>query len=192
VRARWARDEAEALDATQDFFVHLVTGDLRERADPGRGRFRAYVRAALAKFLVDESRRREMPRRGGGQRIVPLDDPEALELPDTRGRSPEDALDELWRAEVLERAARELERELREEGKEKWWALFRDHVLLGEDLSHAELAEHHGVTRVDVSNWLTRGRARYREALIRVVGETVEGEGALAAELDWLLGESSA
>jgi RNA polymerase sigma factor (sigma-70 family) len=190
VRARWARDEAEALDATQDFFVRLVGGDLLEHAQRGRGRFRGYVRTALTNFLTDEWRRRNTGNRGGGRRFVPLDAPEVLELPDTRGKTPDEALDELWRAEVLERAARELERELCNEGKETWWALFRDHVLSGEETSRAELAQRHGISRVDVSNWLARSRRRFRETLIRIVRETVEGEAALAEELAWLLGEA--
>jgi RNA polymerase sigma-70 factor (ECF subfamily) len=189
VRARWARDEAEALDCTQDFFVRLVEGDLLERADRGRGRFRAYVRAALANFLADEGRRRLAKSRGGGHRFVPLDESDELDLPDTRGRSPDETLDALWRAEILERAAHELERELSTEGKEKWWRLFHDHVLSDEGLSHAELAKRHGVSLADVSNWLTRARARYRDALLRIVRETVESESALAEELAWLIGE---
>ncbi|MCI0589914.1 MAG: sigma-70 family RNA polymerase sigma factor [Planctomycetes bacterium] len=189
VRAQWARDEAEALDATQDFFVRLIEGDLLERADPRRGRFRAYVRAALSNFLVDEARRRGARRRGGGRRFVPLEEPGALDLPDPRGRSPEEALDHLWRAEVLGRAARDLERELLAEGKAKWWAIFREHTLSDEGASHAVLAKRHGVSPVDVSNWLARSRARYRQALIRVVRETVEGEAALGEELAWILGE---
>jgi RNA polymerase sigma-70 factor (ECF subfamily) len=190
VRAAWARDEAEALDATQAFFLRLLEGGLLEAVERGRGRFRAYVRAALANFLADEVRREGARRRGGGQRFVPLDDDGELALPDTRGRTPEEALDELWRAEILERGARELERELATEGKQAWWALFRDQVLSGAGLTHAELAERHGVSPVDVSNWLARGRARYRAALIRIVRETVTGESALAQELAWLLGEA--
>lgn len=189
VRARWARDEAEALDATQDFFVRLVEGDLLPRADRDRGRFRAYVRTALAHFLTDETRKRGAQLRGGGRRFVPLEDPAVLELPDTRGKSPDDALDALWRAEVLERAVRALQDELVAEGKDRWWAVFRDSIQAEHELGHAELAERHGVSRVDVSNWLTRCRARYRAALVRVVRETVDGSGALAEELAWLLGE---
>lgn len=189
VRARFARDEAEALDATQDFFVRLLTGDLLERADPARGRFRAYVRAALAHFLADEGRRRGARRQGGGRRFVPIGADEAADLPDTRGRAPDEALDELWRAEILERAARELESELVSEGKSVWWALFREAVLDGAPPSHAELAERQGVTVVDVTNWLSRARARYRAALIRIVRETVAGEASLEDELDWLVGE---
>jgi RNA polymerase sigma-70 factor (ECF subfamily) len=192
VRAAWARDEAEALDATQGFFVRLVEGRLLERADRGRGRFRAYIRAALANFLTDEVRRTSAKGRGGGQRFVPLDDAGALELPDTRGRPPEEALDELWRAEVLERAAHALREELVGEGKTKQWVLFHDWFSSAEPPGQAELAERHGISRVDVSNWLARSRARYREALIRVVRETGEDGRALADELEWLLGEVGA
>jgi RNA polymerase sigma-70 factor (ECF subfamily) len=190
MRARCGRDGTEALDLTQAFFVRLLAGDLLARADRGRGRFRAYVRAALANFLSDEWRRRNARSRGGGQCFVPLDDADLLELPDTRGKDPQAALDELWRAEVLERAARDLESELRAEGKDTWWALFQDQVLLGAELSQAELARRHGVKRVDVSNWLARSRARYRETLIRIVRETVANEESLADELAWILGEA--
>lgn len=194
VRAHFARDEAEALDATQDFFVRLLDGDLLDRADPARGRFRAYVRKALANFLTDSFRERRSHRRGGDRLFVPIgagDSEGAPELPDTRGRSPEEALDELWRAEILERAARDLERELIAEGKPVWWALFREAVLDGDRPSHAEMAERHGVTVVDVTNWLSRARSRYRAALIRIVRETVVGEASLEDEIDWLLGENA-
>ena len=169
--------------------MRLIEGVLLERADPRRGKFRAYVRAALSNFLVDEARKKNAQGRGGGRRFVPIENPGALDLPDPRGKSPEEALDHIWRAEVLGRAARDLERELLAEGKAKWWAICRDQVLSDEGASHAVLAERHGVTPVDVSNWLARARARYRQAVIRVVRETVEGEAALGEELAWLLGE---
>ncbi len=191
VRARSGRGEADALDATQEFFVRLVESDLIERADRGRGRFRSYVRAALANFLVDETRKREAQSRGGGRRFVPQSDFELFDVPDAKGRSPDEVLDELWRAEVLERAASALERELVDEGKEAWWALFREYIRSDGEPSHAELALRHRVTRVDVSNWLARCRVRYRKALIRIVRETVEDERALADELAWLLGEAA-
>ena len=110
MRARWARDEAEALDATQDFFVGLLGGDLLDRADPSRGRFRAYVRAALANFLADQDRRRAARKRGGGVRFVPLDDPLALELPDTLGMEPEVARRAEQRTSDWEREARNMSR----------------------------------------------------------------------------------
>ncbi|TAH35199.1 MAG: sigma-70 family RNA polymerase sigma factor [Planctomycetota bacterium] len=191
VRARWARSEAEALDATQDFFLHLLEGELLSRADPGRGRFRAYVRAALGNFLTDEHRRNGAQSRGGGRRPLPIDCGGPDTLPDTRGQSPDAALDRLWRAELLARAAGELERELKAEGKDTWWLLFRDHFLSDDGFSHAQLAERHRITLVDVSNWLTRGRARYRDTLIKLVRDTVETKEALAAELDWLLQEKA-
>jgi RNA polymerase sigma-70 factor (ECF subfamily) len=191
VRAAFARDEAEALDATQDFFVRLLEGDLLARADKERGRFRAYVRAALRNFLADEGRRRRAQRRGGDRRFVPLHGDDAIDLPDVAARTPEQALDALWRAEVLARALRELKDELLADGKERWWALFHARFVEGDEASYADLAARHGASEVDVANWLSRGRARYREVVIRIVRETVDGEGALAEEVDWLLGGGS-
>jgi hypothetical protein len=147
------------------------------------------VRVALAHFLTDEARKRQAKSRGGGRQFVSLEDADALELHDTKGRSPDQILDDLWRDETLRQAAALLERELVAEGKAKWWALFDDHIRADSNPTHAELAERHGISRIDVQNWLARCRVRYREALIQIVGRTVDGDNALAEELAWLLEE---
>jgi hypothetical protein len=91
-------------------------------------------------------------------------------------------LDELWRAEVLQRAARDLENELAAEGKDAWWALFRDHVLSDDGLGADELASRHGITRVDVSNWLARSRAHRAEAEVTALHTGRYCDARLAAD----------
>jgi RNA polymerase sigma-70 factor (ECF subfamily) len=51
------RDPDVAADMTQEFAVRFLRGDFR-RADPGRGRFRDYVKAALANLVNDHHRSR--------------------------------------------------------------------------------------------------------------------------------------
>jgi RNA polymerase sigma factor (sigma-70 family) len=49
------RDPDAAADIAQEFAVRFLRGDFR-RADPGRGRFRDYVKAALANLVNDHYR----------------------------------------------------------------------------------------------------------------------------------------
>src|SRR5262249_53361554 len=102
-------DDAAAADHPQDFFVPLLEGQALDPADPRRGRFRAYLKAALRRFAVDRHRRERAQKRGGGARPLPLDG--AAELLGSDDRGPEQALDEAWRQTLLERALALLERE---------------------------------------------------------------------------------
>src|SRR4051812_1370141 len=54
---RRQRDEHEALDRTQAFFAHLLEKDFFHRADPRRGKFRAFLLTALKNFLINEADR---------------------------------------------------------------------------------------------------------------------------------------
>lgn len=189
VRARWAKSDEEALDATQGFFLWMMERGFVTRADPARGRFRAFVKASLENYLRDLERERRTLKRGGGAAFLGLDELEegASVLPDPSSRSPEELLDDLWRRTLFREAAELLEEELCARGKPVAFALFRDRYLAEETLGHEELARRHGVSRVDVSNHLTRAKQRFRAHLRRLVLETVGEDEELRVELAWLL-----
>jgi RNA polymerase sigma-70 factor (ECF subfamily) len=108
-RARRRLTHDDALDATQEFFLWIVSSGFLERADPTRGRFRAFVKVALDRFLIDLHRAAHTERRGGAASLLSLDAvPTGLEPADLDGRSPEDVLDDLWRRELLARALERL------------------------------------------------------------------------------------
>ena len=54
------RNEDAAEELSQEFALRFLRGDFH-RADPGRGRFRAYVKTALFRLVVDYIRRRQGP-----------------------------------------------------------------------------------------------------------------------------------
>lgn len=188
VRARWARDDERAVELTQDFFAWMLERALLERVEPGRGRFRGFVKRCLAHHIIDEARRDAAERRGGGRAVVPLD-AAALQLPDPDGRTPDELLDDLWRAELLAQANAALERELRARGQDTAWELFRAWHLdkHAEPPEYPALAERFGVTTTDVSNLLSRARKRWRAHLRVAVLDTVGSDEDLRAELAWLL-----
>lgn len=186
-RTRCRAEDAE--DLAQEAFAWLLSSRLLDKADPARGRFRAFLKTALANFATEQWRRAHAGKRGGGRAPAPLDDEPA----DARGRSPEQALDDAWRRELLEAARTRLQRDLERTGRALQWAVFRDYYLApGDQPDHAALAARHGITRTDVANWLDRAKRRYRDLLREAVADTVSGPDELAEELRWLFGTAAA
>src|SRR6201987_392247 len=56
----------QAQDLTQEFFIRVLEGRYLARADPEKGRFRAFILTSLKFFLADEDARGRAPKRGGG------------------------------------------------------------------------------------------------------------------------------
>lgn len=191
VRARFAKDDEEARDATQEFFLWMLEERLLERADPARGRFRGFIKRCLANFLHDRERRRRTSKRGGDRAFVPLEGAAELAIPDPAGRGPETVLDDLWRRALLEQARDALEAELAARGKTTVFAVFRDYFLSEDDLDYEAVARRYGLTPVDVSNALAFAKRRYRAHLRTAVLETVQADDDLRAELAWLFEEGS-
>lgn len=194
VRARWERTDDGAREATQDFFLWMLERGFLDRADPGRGSFRGFVKRSLAHFLQDRARRSAALKRGGGARPASLtgvgDGGEPADEPADPGQpGPEAALDAAWRSELLAQAADALEAELAARGRPAVFAVFRDYYLEDEELDYAALAERHGISTVDVSNHLMHAKRRYRALLRSTVLETVGSDEELRAELAWLFAE---
>jgi RNA polymerase sigma-70 factor (ECF subfamily) len=187
LRARLRCGDDDASDLAQEAFAWMLASDLFAKADPARGRFRGFLKRALSNFAVEHLRRMSAQKRGGAAGHAPLE--AAGEVADKRGTSPEDALDDAWRRELLERASQELQRELEGSGRTTYWSVFRDFFLAGEEQpDHATLARRHGITRTDVSNWLDYGKRRYRAILRAFVADTVSTAAELDDELRWLFG----
>jgi RNA polymerase sigma-70 factor (ECF subfamily) len=185
------RDPREdPADLAQDFFAWMIETGFVKRADPARGRFRAFLKTALRNFAIDRARRGRTERRGGGRVPVPLSggDDEVGQEPPAPGPGPDELLDQAWRAELVGRALERLEQEMREAGREPGFRVFRDNYLAaGPDLDHAALAAAHGLTPHEVSRHLVHARRRFRAVVRQLVTETVTGHGELDEELRWLL-----
>src|SRR3954470_22940894 len=62
-----------ARDLTQDFFAYVLERDLIARADPARGRFRAFLRTVCFRHLAARRDRENAARRGGGRPLLSID-----------------------------------------------------------------------------------------------------------------------
>jgi len=57
----------QAQDLTQEFFIRVLEGRYLDRADPEKGRFRAFLLTSMKFFLADEADRNRAQKRGGRQ-----------------------------------------------------------------------------------------------------------------------------
>src|SRR5947207_14714976 len=64
----------EAQDLVQGFFAHLLEQNTLSRADQEKGRLRTFLLGSLQNFLCNEYDRSHRLKRGGGHRIVSIDE----------------------------------------------------------------------------------------------------------------------
>jgi RNA polymerase sigma factor (sigma-70 family) len=187
LRAALRVSAADAHELFQEFFAWMLAGDFLAKADPERGRFRAFLKVALRRFATDELRKRSAEKRGGGKTAA-LDADGMPEPTDPLQRGPDALLDDAWRAQLVDEAFARCERELEASGRGAQFAVFRDFYLArGPELDYRALAEKHGITTTDVSNWLQRTKARFREHLRALVLDTVANPSDLGDELAWVV-----
>jgi RNA polymerase sigma-70 factor (ECF subfamily) len=177
------RERAE--DVVQGFLVHLLERDFLARLDPGRGRLRAYLKAALAHYQANLHEQESAQKRGGGARALAFDDVEALvpAAPD----DPAAAFDREWALALFEGALAELEAELASGARRGPVAVVRQLFRLGEAPAYEALAAEHGMSVPQLKSFVHRARGRFRLLLLARVADTVQTRAEADAELGELL-----
>jgi RNA polymerase sigma-70 factor (ECF subfamily) len=181
----------DAADLTQAFFTRVLERHYFAGADPGRGRFRAFLCAAVRHFLSNERDWARALKRGGAHQIVPF---EAVTAEGRYRREPRDEVtpetlfDRRWALLVLERALERLREEHRAAGKIELFERLKG-FLTGDhgDQPYAEAAEHLSMTEGALRVAVHRLRRRFRDALTSEIAETVSDPADAAAELDHLM-----
>lgn len=104
----------DAQDLTQDFFARLLRHNTFGRAEPGKGRLRSYLLAALDHFIVDQRRQSHAVKRGGGEVMlsIDVDDGERWFLNQAGfSMTPAEAFDHGWAVMLMDRALESLRKE---------------------------------------------------------------------------------
>jgi RNA polymerase sigma-70 factor (ECF subfamily) len=180
----------DADDLTQGFFTWLLEKDTLAAADPARGRFRSFLLTRLNHFLADEWDRLKAQKRGGGQRLIPLEGGTAetrYQIEPVDARSPDKLFEYRWAMTLLEHVVERLHQEYEKDGKA---TLFDE---LKGCLSQARAAVSYGAAaeRVGLSEGALRVaahrlRQRYRELLRAEIADTVSGPEEVEDELRYL------
>jgi RNA polymerase sigma factor (sigma-70 family) len=184
----------DAQDLTQSFFAYLLERKVYARADRRKGRFRSFLLASLKNFLSDASDRERTLKRGGAQTFLPLHEEQAQEAESLfqthSGISNEDRLfDRSWAEALVAAALERLSTDYNREAKEQLFKELRIFIAGGAEPppTYAELSNRLGMAESTLRSYVTRLRARYREALRTEVRRTVDTEKQVDQELRELL-----
>lgn len=192
LRARGHPTEA-ARDLTQDFFVEVVLGrDLFGRAEPERGRFRAYLFHCLKTFTHEQYRRGPGRRAPRTLSLSPWDESRVpLRLPDTE-LTPDEVFHQQWAAALLARVVERLRGECAADALGDHFLIFEARcirpALEGTSATPVEeLAGRFGIATKQVCNRCETVRRRFRKLLLEEVRLTIEEPAAADEELAALL-----
>lgn len=191
VRRAWSKNHEDAKDLTQGFFLELVDGEALRKFIPDRASFRTYLKMLLSRYSADQNDLRIALKRGGGRRIVPLDDGEApLRLADPQAESPEKAFDREWRAEVLEQAIERTRHHFIETKREIQFLAYDKYELSpsSDNPTYAQVAKEIGRTESDVRNYLFTVREKLRDEIQAEIADTVGDLSQLDDEFNSLFG----
>jgi RNA polymerase sigma factor (sigma-70 family) len=189
---RRGKSPPDAQDAVQGFFLHFIETRAFARADPQRGRFRAFLLGSFIRFMASEWERGHTQKRGGNREIISLDMKliEASGLPElTTAATPERAFEERWALTVVERAMAQLTADAETRGKSAAFAAARP-FLTGE--GHAEsYQETAAALGMGAGAWKTlihRLRREFGTLLRREVARTLSDPTEVESELRHLRG----
>lgn len=188
---RRIHDPEQARDLTQEFFARILQRGSIAAADPQKGRFRTFLLTVLQRFLSDELARTAALKRGGGERLLSLDElasEEGRPFEPSTTRTPEQEFDRRWALATLDNALLHLRAEAERAGNGPLFEALQS--LLGGGGDHGELtqtATRLGLGESAVKMRLSRWRARYRELIREEIAQTVPRLADLDEEMRHLL-----
>lgn len=187
LRLDWSAGPEDARDLTQEYFAAFLESDLLARVAREKGRFRHYVKATLKNFMLNVRRTGASQRRGGGRRIIALDDLLEVEAsPTAREEPPDRRFDRELMRSIVHESLRALEERCTEEGKKLSYDLFFVYYLersSGRPLRYEELQERFGVGVHEVKNRLAEMRARFRRTVLEFLRDGTATEDEVMAEV---------
>lgn len=178
-----------ALDLTQGFIADLLSRKDLGKADPERGRFRAWLLGCFKNYLANEHDRSSAQKRGGGQAVIELDAEEAAGHFDrdlVEGVTPETLYLRRWAMLLLERTLAAMRKEQPDEKLPRFDQL-KPWLLDQQDGSFETLGAALGLNANAAKQAVHQLRVRFRERLRDEVAQTLDDPNQVDAELRLLI-----
>jgi RNA polymerase sigma-70 factor (ECF subfamily) len=181
----------EAQDLTQEFFSRFLAKSYLNQVDAAKGKFRSFLLASMKHFLANEWDRAKASKRGGGRKLVSLDDTSAEEryvLEPADDMTPEKLYHRRWALTLLSQTLTRLRQEFEAAGKATLFDALKG-CLTGEMSvrPYAEIGQQHGLSEGAIKIAVHRMRQRYGDLLRLEVAGTVATQSDVEEELRHLL-----
>ncbi|HTG43012.1 MAG TPA: ECF-type sigma factor [Verrucomicrobiae bacterium] len=184
---RKGSDPHKAQDLTQEFFYRLIRENYLGAVDRQRGKFRSFLLVAMNHFLSNQRDHEQAAKRGGGQRLISLDDVDA----ETRyarepvcDLTPEKIFERNWFLTLFDQARARLEEEQPDGPRRQLFHQLQQFII--EDAEAGDYnaaAERVSMTPNAVAVTIHRWRERYKKLLYEEVVRTVADPAEMDEEL---------
>ncbi len=184
---RCGHDAPDAQDLTQEFFARFLESKALRDVSREKGRFRAFLLAAMNHFLANEWKRGQTLKRGGAVSIISLDETTAEEryrLEPATDLTPEKIYQQRWALTLLDQVLVRLREEHVAAGTGELFERLR--VFLSDAkgaMSYAEAAAKTGLSEAAARQTVHRLRRRYRELLRAEIAHTVSSPQEIDEEI---------
>ena len=178
----------QAQDLTQEFFIRVLEGRYLDRADPEKGRFRAFLLTSLKFFVSDEQDRNRAQKRGGGA-LLTLEfssGEERYQREPAHDETPERIFERRWALSVLDRVVENLRSEFVQHGRSEHFERLKVFLLGQSDAPYAALAREINTSEGALKVAIHRLRKRYRELFRQEIADTVADPAEVESELRYL------
>lgn len=194
LRLKWHLAPEAAADATQDFFLSVLEKDLVGRYDPGRARFRTYLRLCLDGFASNQLKAERRLKRGGGVTPVPLDfttaEGELVRIEPSAPADVDDLFYREWVRALFDQAVTDVRAQAESRGRQTMFEVFARYDLADPEArpSYDDIATALGLTTAAVTNHLAAMRREFRAIVLDRLREITGSEEEWEAEARRLLG----
>jgi RNA polymerase sigma factor (sigma-70 family) len=174
-----------AQDLTQEFFIRVLEGRYLNRAEPEKGRFRAFLLTSLKFFVADEEDRQRAHKRGGGL-LMPLEfasGEERYQREPAHDETPERIFERRWALAMLDRVVERLRYEFVQHGRPDHFEHLKVFLLGKSDTPYAALAQQLNTSEGALKVAIHRLRKRYRELFREEIADTVAEPAEVESEL---------
>jgi RNA polymerase sigma factor (sigma-70 family) len=185
---RYGHSADQAQDLTQDFFVRILEGRYLHRADPEKGRFRAFILTSLKFFVADEADRDRAQKRGGGA-VVPFElssGEQRYQREPAYHETPERIFERRWALSVIDRVLDKLRDEFLQHGALEHFERLKVFLLGQSDVPYAALAREMKTSEGALKVAVHRLRKRYRDLFHQEIADTVADPAEVESELRYL------
>ena len=184
---RRGHDAYDAQDLAQEFFARLLSRNDLGQVDRAKGKFRSFLIASLNHFLANEWDRVKAEKRGGGRKLVSLDDASAEErylIESVTDVSPEALFEQRWALTLLDQALGRLRREFLANGKSDQFEVLKP-FLEGEtrNAEYVSASAKLDMTPNAVAVLVHRLRQKYRKLVRAEIAQTVSSPADIDEEM---------
>lgn len=195
LRFKWNESSEDARDLTQGFFTRAIEKRFFETYDPGRAKFRTYLRTCVDGFVANERKAARRLKRSGGTETLSLDfegaEKELARQEVVDAVTMEDYFHREWVRNLFALAVERLREECSARGKEAAFRAFELYDLEeagGTRPSYQSLATELGLPVTQVTNFLAFARRELRRILLDRLREITGSEEEFRSEARQLLG----